>query len=767
MKFRLAILMIALLAAGCGGRAMVKTQAPGVSSAPAPASGPQTPALVELHSPVTDQDYQAAVAELGTEDADRHNLDSFYTVGQYQYNHSNFAEALKTYQKMLLAANAASQLDKAQYMVGQIYYEKKNFLPALAAFQTVLQKYSKSTYAAQSRRMMEFMLSYSLGLEDLKSYVENYPDSPMNCFALFQLGSREAQSGLQGDAIEHLNRFTGDCPQSPSLGAAQLLLQSLQSQQQGKTWKIGVLAPKTGRYKGFGDSVLNGVALAMEEANQAGGSRKPMSVVAQDTGGDPIQAVKAFQDLTKDNTLDAIIGPVVPSEIAAVAPLANQQRVALISPSVSRDGLSSLGPYLFSDSMTNEMQGRAMAKYAVEKLGLKRFAILAPDDSYGSTLSQAFQKTVESMGATVMGSETYPTNSADFRKQLLDLGGQDPQSSKENDRENNRRLEELKYALKKEVGKILLKSKEVLANVAQDASDQTPALAFVPLVEALTNTTTSSVVKSINDSLRDSFKEQTDFVLRNDDLVKDALKRLPVEFQGTTLTVSAEQWGDVGQDLEASMIVAGRIIENNPPGDWTDHPTWDFSLYLEAFQLNAKKTAFVKIYQNKLPYSTFKPSSLIRAVSGYQALYLPAHSVEIPSLVSQIHFYDLNPVFLGGHLWDNDSVRQDGAKDVEGSYYVTGFYLDSSQGNTKKFADDYLKKFAKKPDLLAAQAYDAARLMLKATETSVSRDDIHNNLLAIKDFDGVSGKTTFGGHGEADKIVPVLKIQDGKVQQVQ
>jgi len=457
----------------------------------------------------------------------------------------------------------------------------------------------------------------------------------------------------------------------------------------------------------------------------------------------------------------------VPSEIAAVAPLANQQRVALISPSVSRDGLSSLGPYLFSDSMTNEMQGRAMAKYAVEKLGLKRFAILAPDDSYGSTLSQAFQKTVESMGATVMGSETYPTNSADFRKQLLDLGGQDPQSSKENDRENNRRLEELKYALKKEVGKILLKSKEVLANAAQDASDQTPALAFVPLVEALTNTTTSSVVKSINDSLRDSFKEQTDFVLRNDDLVKDALKRLPVEFQGTTLTVSAEQWGDVGQDLEASMIVAGRIIENNPPGDWTDHPTWDFSLYLEAFQLNAKKTAFVKIYQNKLPYSTFKPSSLIRAVSGYQALYLPAHSVEIPSLVSQIHFYDLNPVFLGGHLWDNDSVRQDGAKDVEGSYYVTGFYLDSSQGNTKKFADDYLKKFAKKPDLLAAQAYDAARLMLKATETSVSRDDIHNNLLAIKDFDGVSGKTTFGGHGEADKIVPVLKIQDGKVQQVQ
>lgn len=255
MKLLPVFFLLALLAAGCGGRTVVKPQETAAPAAPAPsaAPGPKMPSLVELHGAVTDQDYQAAVAEVGTEDADRHNLDSFYTIGQYQYNHSNFPDALKTYQKMLLVANAASQLDKAQYMVGQVYYDKKDFLPALAAFQTVLQKYSKSSFAAQSRQMMEFMLSYSLGFDDLKRFVANYPDSSMNCFALFQLGSREAQSGLQGDAIEHLNSFVENCPQNASLGAAQMLLQSLQSQQQGKTWKIGVLAPKTGRYKGFGN----------------------------------------------------------------------------------------------------------------------------------------------------------------------------------------------------------------------------------------------------------------------------------------------------------------------------------------------------------------------------------------------------------------------------------------------------------------------------------------------------------------------------------
>ncbi len=764
-----ALFFVVIFSVGCGGRAVVKPQGGAAAATPAPiqaqATGPKTPALVELHGTVTDEDYKAALSEAGADAADRQNLDSFYTIGQYQYNHANFSEALKTYQKMLLVTNAASRMDKAQYMVGQVYYDKKDYLPALAAFQTVIQKYSKSPYAAQSRQMMEFMLSYSLGLDDLKRYVANYPDSPMNCFALFQLGSREAQANLQSDAIDHLNSYVEDCSQSPSAGAAKMLLQSLQSQQQGKTWKIGVLVPVTGRYKSVGQSVLNGITLAMEQANQAGGTRKPMSVVMKDTGSESIPAVKAFQELTKDGSIDAILGPVGSGEIGAVAPLANEQRIMLLSPSVGRDGLSTLGPYLFTNSMTNELQGRAIAKFAIEHLGFRRFGILSPEDSDGESRAEAFRKTVESMGATVLAAETYPTSSADFRKQLLALGGQDPQSSKENDRENARRLEELKYALKKEVGKILLKSKEV-TGTAPDAA-QPPAMAFAPLVEALSNTTTPSLVKDVNETLRDSWKEQTDFVLRNDDLVHQALDRLPVEFKGTTLPVNAEQWGDIAQDLQASLVVTGRVLQTNPPADWSDHPTWDFTVNLEAFQLNAKKTAFVKIYQSKVPYSSFKSASLIRLVTGYQALYLPAHTVEIPSLVSQIHFYDLNPVFLGSHTWANDSVLKEAGKDADGSYCVSGFYMNSAQGTVRKFSDDYLKRFAKQPDFLAAQAYDAARLLLKAAETAASRDDIHNNLLAIKDFDGVSGKTTFGGHGEAEKVVPILKIQNGKYEQVQ
>ena len=192
--------------------------------------------------------------------------------------------------------------------------------------------------------MMDFILSYSLKVDDLKNYVAHYPNSPLICTALFQLGSRESQAGQPTGAQEHLNQFVQQCPQHESVGSAQLLLQSLQNYPQANSWKVGVLIPKTGRYKGLGLSALNGIMMALEQANLSGGSRKPTSLVVRDTAGNAIQAVKEFQDLCKDNTLDAVIGPMVPAEIAAVAPLACQQHITLITPSVSPEDMYSLGP---------------------------------------------------------------------------------------------------------------------------------------------------------------------------------------------------------------------------------------------------------------------------------------------------------------------------------------------------------------------------------------------------------------------------------------
>ncbi len=189
MIFKWLFLITALTALGCAPRVMVQQQTPAAPAASAPAPV-LAPALVSVHVVVSDQDYQAALGRIGGSEANDSNARDYQTVAQYQYNHLDLTNALKNYQS--LASLSGSQPDQAQYMVGQIYYDQKNYLPALAAFQSVMSKYPDSVYSNQSHEMTEFILSHFLGLDDLRSFVNNYSDSSSKCTALFQLGNHEA-----------------------------------------------------------------------------------------------------------------------------------------------------------------------------------------------------------------------------------------------------------------------------------------------------------------------------------------------------------------------------------------------------------------------------------------------------------------------------------------------------------------------------------------------------------------------------------------------
>lgn len=780
MKLRWFFVAAALTLLGCAPRAMVRQQAveaPAVTATPTPVVL-QAPVLIDIHANVTDTDEQAALSRIAGADVSDSNAADYQLVAQYQYNHGDLGGALKNYQKLSLVSNG--QPDKAQYMVGQVYFDQKNYLPALSAFQSVMSQYATSAYLEQSRQMTGFILDHFLGMDDLRSFVNNYSDSPFRCKALYQLGAHEAQAGMQDEAFQHLNNYLTDCPKDESVAAAQALLQSLQVKSSSKTWRVGVLVPTTGRYKGFGESVLNGVMLAAEQAEQNSFSHKTITLVVRDTAGDPVKAAKVFQTLTADNSLDAIVGPVLPSEYSVVGTLANQAKITVICPSAPRDGFSTLGPYLFSNSMTNEMQGRAMAKYAIEHLGFKRFGILAPDDSesnsYGSTLAQSFADAVKAAGATVCSFQTYPPNSTDFRDQLVALGGQDPGAVKDSDREGKRRLDELEYKLGKEVEKIMVRAKDfqasqpVLDTPTPDPSQTPtpipePAVAFAVLPEVTaTDRTIPLITAELAGVTRASLMNQKTYAVRSDDLIKQAFTRLP---KGTAYPQTNAQWGDLAQDTQSSLIITLQVYDDNSK-DPVFGPTWLYGVHFEAYQFDQTKKHFVKIYQSKILYNAIKPVAAAQNTDNIQALYMPGHTaVEIPQLASQVHFYGLNPVLLGGHLWENDSVRQEGGKDLDGSYFVTGFYVDSQQGKVKKFSDDFLRKFSKPPDFLAAQSFDAMNILLKAISASATRDDIRTNLLTITNYDGVSGLTSFAGHGEADKLVPILKIQNGQLQQVQ
>jgi ABC-type branched-subunit amino acid transport system substrate-binding protein len=457
--------------------------------------------------------------------------------------------------------------------------------------------------------------------------------------------------------------------------------------------------------------------------------------------------------------VDALLGPVTSAETSAVAAVTNPEQVPLLCPTAGRESFATIGPYVFRNSLTNELQGRAMARYAVKEMGLKRFGILGPQDSYGEVLADAFRAEVEALGATVTAAVYYPPKTTDFRQAMATLGGRNPTVDKENERENQRREQQLEHDVRREVLKAFLPLSALGGQAA------TLAVAWAPFAEGYTNTLCPRSSEAVTRGLREAFETVRNPV-RNEDLAAQALTRLPSESQGNTTSAALEDWEAVLDDLQASLLVTGAVIETDPPDEGGADDTWDFQVRLDTYSRlpgnNRMRSSSVT-----LRHQVFKQAEIVRGDRRFEALYIPGHSPEIPLLAAQLRFYDLKPQLLGGNLWDRESVLRDGGAAVEGAVFVTGFWADSPQPHVKGFVADFGTRFGRKPDYLAAQAYDAARLVLGSFATARNRSEVREHLANVRGFRGVSGETSFDGTGNADKKVPILQVENGRLKQLQ
>jgi branched-chain amino acid transport system substrate-binding protein len=95
--------------------------------------------------------------------------------------------------------------------------------------------------------------------------------------------------------------------------------------------------------------------------------------------------------------------------------------------------------------------------------------------------------------------------------------------------------------------------------------------------------------------------------------------------------------------------------------------------------------------------------------------------------------------------------------------FIDGFFPESTDPVIKPVIEAYRSAYQEEPDILAAQAYDAAMMVLSLIkERKDTPQAIREGLLAMKDYPGISGATTFSGNGEAQKKLFIIKIQDGK-----
>jgi ABC-type branched-subunit amino acid transport system substrate-binding protein len=106
-----------------------------------------------------------------------------------------------------------------------------------------------------------------------------------------------------------------------------------------------------------------------------------------------------------------------------LAPLAGELQVPLISPYARDSDFPALSPYAMRNSLTDTLQGRFLAEYAMQKLQLQRFVILYPEDAYGTALRERFREQVLQRQGEIVAEVSYPPKSANISRVLGRLNG--------------------------------------------------------------------------------------------------------------------------------------------------------------------------------------------------------------------------------------------------------------------------------------------------------------------------------------------------------
>lgn len=191
--------------------------------------------------------------------------------------------------------------------------------------------------------------------------------------------------------------------------------------------KIGGLGPLTGPLAIYGVTSTNGSKLAFDEINKNGGILgKQVEYIVLDEKGDATEAVTAYNKLVDEGVV-ALVGDITSKPSLAVAEVAAQDNMPMITPTGTQFNITEAGPNVFRVCFTDPYQGVVLANFAKNSLGAKTAAVVVNNSSdYSDGIAKAFMEQAEKLGLTVVAKEGYSDGDKDFRAQLTKIASTNP-----------------------------------------------------------------------------------------------------------------------------------------------------------------------------------------------------------------------------------------------------------------------------------------------------------------------------------------------------
>jgi branched-chain amino acid transport system substrate-binding protein len=192
--------------------------------------------------------------------------------------------------------------------------------------------------------------------------------------------------------------------------------------------KIGIAQALTGNASQYGVAIRKGFELAAGEIASSGGiNGQKLELVIEDEQGKKEEAINVFKKLIFQDKVLLLFGPTLSNSAQASDPVAQAAKVVVFGTSNTADGITSIGNYVFRNSVTEADILPATLKVAAQKTGFSKVAVLyGNDDIFTRSSYDNFKKALQDLKIGVTTTETFAKGDVDFKPQLTKIKGTNP-----------------------------------------------------------------------------------------------------------------------------------------------------------------------------------------------------------------------------------------------------------------------------------------------------------------------------------------------------
>ncbi len=204
---------------------------------------------------------------------------------------------------------------------------------------------------------------------------------------------------------------------------ASLPLSSAQAAKlEGRTVKIGCLAPLTGKGAEWGQGAKPSMELAVDEINAKGGiGGLPIELICYDTQTMESEALQEMSRLVDRDKVLAISGPCFSGPFETIAPQLDERfKTPIDSYCSAKPGLSAMSKWAFRNTLTSDKQLTPVVEAWIKDYKIKKVVIIydAEDAVSKGEGAAVLPKLLKAQGVDILDSLTYRTKDTDYSAQV-------------------------------------------------------------------------------------------------------------------------------------------------------------------------------------------------------------------------------------------------------------------------------------------------------------------------------------------------------------